>query len=209
LKARHSDLDIKINLIEFPGNESRVQILNALTSRTSADIVSVDQIWLGEFAEKGLLIDLINYTDKWGRQNEWYAVNWDGGAYNDKIYGIWAWTDLRGIWYWKDLLKEAGVEPESLKTWDGYIASARKLNATLKDKVTQGVHLSGVGTAVDMWYPYLWMLGGAILESRPAHPTKEFYWFPGYGVRASNFIKDQIDAEVKPRQGLIQYQLEL
>ena len=205
LKARHPGLDIKINLIEFPGNESQIQIQNALTNRTPVDIVSIDQIWLVEFAEKGLLTDLTNYTNKWGRQNDWYEVNWDGGAYNDNIYGIWAWTDVRGIWYWKDLLKQAGIEPESLKTWDGYIVSAKKLDAALKDKIIQGVHLSCVGTAVDMWYPYLWMLGGAIVESRPAHPKGNLLvsrYNSTEGVRALDFVKDQVEAGIKPQQKL-------
>jgi multiple sugar transport system substrate-binding protein len=30
------------------------------------------------------------------------------------------------------------------------------------------------------FYPYLWMLGGAIVESRQGHPAKGIYWFPGY-----------------------------
>jgi multiple sugar transport system substrate-binding protein len=47
------------------------------------------------------------------------------------------------------------------------------------------------------------MLGGAIVESRSGHPTKEQYWFPVYngteGVMALEFIKDQIDAGIKPQ----------
>ena len=34
---------------------------------------------------------------------------------------------LEGIWYWKDLLSEAGVSPNSLETWDGYITAAKNL----------------------------------------------------------------------------------
>ena len=203
LNTRHPGLDIKIKFIEFPGNESRLRILSALDNKSSIDIISVDQIWLGEFAEKGLLTDLSNYTLQWGRASDWYEVNWDGGAYNDRIYGIWAWTDARGIWYWKDLLNQSGVSPDSLKTWDGYIDSAKKINNTLNGKIIQSVHLSGVDTAVDMWYPYLWMLGGAIIENRPGHPTKDFYWYPSYnsseGVKALEFIKDQIEVGVKPQ----------
>lgn len=70
-------------------------------------------------------------------------------------------------------------------------------------KVIQGVHLSGFDTAVDMWYPYLWMLDGAIVESRPGHPTKDFYWSPSYNstqvVKALEFIKDQVQAGVNPQ----------
>ncbi len=42
------------------------------------------------------LTDRTNYTKKWGRSNEWYQQSWGGGAYNNTIYGIWAWTDVRG-----------------------------------------------------------------------------------------------------------------
>jgi multiple sugar transport system substrate-binding protein len=203
LETRHPGIEIEMNYTEFPGNVSRSRILSALENKSSIDIISVDQIWLGEFAERGLLTDLSNYTQRWGRASDWYEVNWDGGAYNDKIYGIWAWTDVRGIWYWKDLLNQSGVSPDSLKTWDGYIAAAKEINNTLYGRLIESVHLSGVDTAVDMWYPYLWMLGGAIVESRPGHPTKDFYWYPSYnsseGVKALEFIEDQVEAGVKPQ----------
>jgi multiple sugar transport system substrate-binding protein len=48
------------------------------------------------------------------------------------------------------------------------------------------------------------MLGGAIIENRPGHPTKGLYWFPSYngteGVKALEFVKDQIDAGIKPQK---------
>jgi multiple sugar transport system substrate-binding protein len=104
--------------------------------------------------------------------------------------------------YWKDVLKEAGVEPESLKTWNGYVAFAKRLNEALKDHGTQGVELIGGPSSQNEWYPYLWMLGGSIVENRPNHPTKEFYWFPSYnstqGVKALEFFKRLVNAGVKP-----------
>lgn len=87
------------------------------------------------------------------------------------------WTDVRGIWYWKDLLDEASVDPNSLKTWDGYIAAAKQLNSVLRPKGIEGVHLTGAGHSPDLWYPYLWMLGGNILQEREGHPTKGTYCF--------------------------------
>lgn len=98
-------------------------MLTAIANGTHIDIISLDQIWLGEFAEKGFLTDLTNYTEKWGKISEWYQSNLDGGVYNDIIYGIWYETDVRGTWYWKDLLNQANVDPNMLKTWDGYIAA--------------------------------------------------------------------------------------
>ena len=205
LNAKHPDLDIQINYTTYPYDETREQLLRLMSDKTPMDLVTVDQIWLGEFAEKGLLTDLTNYTQAWGRSSDWYEINWDGGAYNDRIYGIWAWADIRGMWYWKDMLQKAGIDPNSLRTWDGYIASAKKLNEVLGPEGIEGVHLVGAGHSPDMsFYPYLWMLGGAIVESRSGHPTKEQYWFPVYngteGVMALMFIKDQIDAGIKPQK---------
>jgi multiple sugar transport system substrate-binding protein len=205
LRHRHPNLDIQMNYTTYPYNEMREKLLSAADNHTNIDLISVDQIWLGEFAEKGFLTDLTNYTKTWGRGNDWYEANWDGGFYNDTVYGIWAWTDIRGLWYWKDMLHEAGVDPNSLRTWDGYIQAAKKLNTILRPEGIEGVHLVGASHSPDIeFYPYLWMVGGDIIGQKSGHPTKGNYWFPTYngteGVRAMEFIKAQIDADVKPQK---------
>ena len=202
LKSNHPETNIKMAYFQSPLNQTRDEILKALTDQTPIDLVSVDQIWLGEFAQKGLLTDLTALTDSWGRSSDWYQENWDGGAYNKKVYGIWAWTDARGIWYWKDILARTGIDPYSLRTWDGYIASAKRLNSALEKDGIEGAILFDVNYSPDLWYPYLWMLRGDILEYKQGHPSKGSYWFPIYnstkGVKALTFIKDQVDAGIKP-----------
>ena len=48
------------------------------------------------------------------------------------------------------------------------------------------------------------MLGGDIVKMKSGHPTKGSYWFPAYnsteGVKAMNFIKQQVDAGIKPQK---------
>ena len=207
LRSNHPDLGINLKYIELhdlPHAATKDQMLKAITNGTAIDIISLDQIWLGEFAEKGLLTDLTNYTEKWGRAPQWYQSNLAGGVYKGKMYGIWYETDIRGIWYWKDLLNRANIDPEMLKTWEGYIASARKLNTALKPQGIEGVHLTGASHSPDLWYPYLWMLGGDIIKQKSGHPTKGTNWFPAYnssaGVKAMEFIKAQIDAGIKPQK---------
>ena len=192
---------------EFPYNSTKGEIISLISNQTPIDIITVDQIWLGEIAQKGLLTDLTNYTTQsWNRDGnaDWYFENWAGGMSQGKIYGIWAWTDIRGIWYWKDMLDGAGVDSNSLKTWDGYIAAAKKLNSVLEPKGIEGVHLTGAGHSPDLWYPYLWMLGGDILERKDGHPTKGNYWFPAFnssaGLKALSFIQDQVNAGIKPQK---------
>jgi multiple sugar transport system substrate-binding protein len=204
LNRRHPDMNIQIEYTDSLYNETRDIILDSLSSGDSLDIVSVGDLWLGQFAELGLLSNLTAEAEQWGKLSDLYEANLDGTVYNNTIYGMWLWTDIRGIWYWKDMLQEAGVDPESLKTWDGYISAAVKLKDHFGDRVIQGVHLSGAsGFDVDMWYPYLWMLGGDILELREGHSTKGVYWFPSYnssaGVTALEFLKQQVDAGIQPQ----------
>jgi multiple sugar transport system substrate-binding protein len=202
LRARHPDANINIKYEQFPYNDTRNTIVTAMTNQTPIDIVSVDQIWLGEFAERGFLTDLTNYTKKWGRSSDWYAANWDGGVYEGKIYGIWTWTDVRGMWYWKDMLKTAGVDPNSLTTWSGYLTAAGKLEV-LKRNGTESMYLVAASHSPDLWYPYLWMLGGSIVEYKDNHPKRGSYWFPTYnssqGVRALEFVRDQVKVGIKPQ----------
>jgi multiple sugar transport system substrate-binding protein len=204
LNRRHPDMNIELEYTEFTYDETRNQILDRISKGESVDIVSVDQIWLGEFAGQGLLRNLTADFEQWGRMDDLYEANLDGCVYNNTIYGLWLWTDIRGMWYWKDMLQEAGVDPESLKTWDGYISAAVKLNDFFGDRIIQGVHLVGASHDPDLWYPYLWMLGGEIIELREGHPTKGVYWFPSYnsseGVRAMEFLKQQIDAGIEPQR---------
>jgi multiple sugar transport system substrate-binding protein len=203
LNRRHPDMNIRVQYTEFPYEETRIQLLDRLSNGNSIDLVSVDQIWLGEFAGKGLLKNLTSEFEHWGRMSDLYQSNLSGSVYNNTLYGLWLWTDIRGMWYWKDMLQQAGVDPESLKTWDGYISSAVKLKEFFGDRVIQGAHLLGTSYDVDMWYSYLWMLGGEILELRQGHPTKGVYWFPSFnkseGIRAMDFLKKQVDAEIEPQ----------
>jgi multiple sugar transport system substrate-binding protein len=205
LEARHQGLEIKLDYRPVPYLNLHEQILKSMADQTPVDLLTVDYIWLGEFAEKGFLTDLTNYTKKWGRSSDWYQGNWDGGVYKDKVYGIWTVVDVRGLWYWKDMLNRASVDPNSMKTWNGYIEGAKKLNAILRPEGIEGVHLVGATHSPDIdFYPYLWMLGGDIIAQKPGHPTKGDYWFPIYnsskGVRALEFIKAQIDAGIKPQK---------
>jgi multiple sugar transport system substrate-binding protein len=206
LRSDHPSFNINVNYIETAYPIARNQMFNAISNGTSVDVISLDQIWLGEFAQKGLLTDLTNYTKKWGRLSDWYQSNLDGMIYNKSVYGIWAWTDIRGLWYWKDLLNKAGVDPNSLKTWNGYLESARKLNSILRSEGIEGVHLNGAEYSPDIWYPYLWMLGGDIVKLKSGHPTKGTYWFPEYngseGLRAMNFIKAQVDAGIRAQKNV-------
>jgi multiple sugar transport system substrate-binding protein len=203
LREKHPDMKINIDYRVLPYADTRKQILTAMAGKTSLDLISVDQIWLGEFAQGGFLSDLTDLTNSWNRSSDWYKTNWDGGMYNGKVYGIWAWTDVRAMWYWKDILNQSGVNPESLSTWDGYLDASKKIENSIKGKGIEAMHLVGASHSPDMWYPYLWMQGGEIVKQKTGHPENGTYWFPAYnsseGVKALEFLRDQVNTGIKPQ----------
>ncbi len=202
LQQKYPDKNIVLEYQELPTNDTREEFLRLVSNKSAIDFVSVDQIWLGEFASKGLLSNLTTYVDGWARAPNWYQQHWDGGTYNGTVYGIWTWTDVRGLWYWKDLLQQSQIDVDDLKTWKGYIGSAQKLNQEFEAAGINGTILFDTYYSQDLWFPYLWMLGGDIVQLRDGHPTKGTYWFPTYnsteGIQALGFIKDQINAGIKP-----------
>ena len=132
LNERHPDKTIKIDYRVLPYSDTRTQILTAMAGKTPIDLISIDQIWLGEFAEGGFLSDLTVNTKSWNKSSDWYSQNWEGGIYNGEVKGIWAWTDVRALWYWKDLLDKVGINSDQLKDWNGYISSSKKINEILE-----------------------------------------------------------------------------
>ena len=98
LNRRHPDMNIELEYIEFHYlSGTRNQILDRLSNGESVDIISVDQIWLGEFAQRGLIENLTQKFEEWGRMSDLYEPNLDGSVYNGTLYGLWLWTDVRGM----------------------------------------------------------------------------------------------------------------
>lgn len=66
LKERHPNIDIKVDYKVLPYNVSRGQMIMALNNQTPIDLISVDQIWLGDFAQRGYITNLTGFVKSWG-----------------------------------------------------------------------------------------------------------------------------------------------
>ncbi|MFE9101691.1 extracellular solute-binding protein [Actinomadura geliboluensis] len=103
-----------------------------LKSRSGADIMDVDGIWVGEFAQAGYIRPL---TDVVGAP----ADAWDGwtkipasvqklATFEGKRYGVPPATDGRVLFFNKKLFAQAGLPADwQPKTWQDIIAAARAL----------------------------------------------------------------------------------
>ena len=90
LRQKYPDKNIVLEYQELPTNDTREEFLQLMSNKSAIDFVSVDQIWLGEFASKGLLSNLTTYVDGWARASTlvpatlgWRNVQWHSIRYLD------------------------------------------------------------------------------------------------------------------------------
>lgn len=149
-EASHPGVKIDLQLMEDTAFKEKLPTL--LQSDAAPDIFYT---WGGggmnELAKQGLLRDIsTNLTP------EWKAETSSGGlsalSYEGKNYGVPEGSSVVVLWYNKDLAAKAGVDPESIKTWDDFLAQVQ----TAKDAgVTPIVVGGGDKWPLHFYYAYL------------------------------------------------------
>jgi multiple sugar transport system substrate-binding protein len=100
---------------------------NAERGTSRYDIVAVDLPWIGEFAEKGILMPLDEAMDL-SRLDpaDFHTAGWKATHWGGRAYGVPAQTTPELLFYRKDVFARAGIEPPA--TTDDLLAAARKLH---------------------------------------------------------------------------------
>lgn len=123
--------------VEFEENgvedeEYKTKIALDLQSGEGADIMSLDGIWTGEFAEAGYIAPLSDVAgeavDEWDGWEQIPDTVQQAMSFDDQRYGIPLGTDGRVIYYNKDLFAQAGLPAEWQPTsWEELLDAATKL----------------------------------------------------------------------------------
>lgn len=105
-----------------------------LSNQTGADIVSIDGIWVGEFAQAGYIKPLADTVGDAAKVDGWEG--WKQipetvqqlGSFEGKKYGIPGGTDGRVLYFNKKLFAQAGLPADwQPKSWDDVLAAGRAL----------------------------------------------------------------------------------
>jgi multiple sugar transport system substrate-binding protein len=98
-----------------------------------ADLISIDGIWVGEFAQAGYIKPLDQVVGA-SKINAWEGLQQIPGpvqnimAFDGKKYGLPIGTDGRVLFYNKQLFAKAGLPADwQPKSWDDILAAGRKL----------------------------------------------------------------------------------
>lgn len=118
--------NIKIKSVEYGPEECKQKFLISLMAGIGApDITFMDRPKVGPYLAFGGLVDL---TDKVsGLKNDFSVADWDSYVYKGRIYALPMDSGPGGLWYRKDIFDEAGIDADSIETWDEYVSEGKKV----------------------------------------------------------------------------------
>ena len=105
-----------------------------LQAGEGADIIGIDGIWVGEFAEAGYIAplsevagDAVESWDGWDQMSDSVQA---AMSFEDERYGVPQGADGRVLYYNKDLFSQAGLPEDWQPTsWDEVLEAGRSLSA--------------------------------------------------------------------------------
>ena len=159
---------IKVEVTTVPYPEYQQRLLTAVQGGNAPDISTLDQIWVGAFAQAGAVMDLSEAAASSSlAPDRFFPGAWSSAKFNDRLYGIPFNVDVwQFSFYNQDLLDEAGVSPDDLKTFDGLRAAAAKLTKDGQFGVGLFGH-RGEDTVVVV-NSFIFSNGGQVLDDRGA-----------------------------------------
>jgi multiple sugar transport system substrate-binding protein len=112
---------IEFEFLPNDADSQREQLVRRLGAEDSSiDIVGMDVIWTGEFANAGWLEEFTGKAEKAVSKNVFPSVL-ETATHEDALYGAPIWTNTELLWYRDDLVKKPP------KTWDEMIAAAERI----------------------------------------------------------------------------------
>jgi multiple sugar transport system substrate-binding protein len=154
--------DIKVNDETLPAStdeQHQFYAINLEGKSSDFDVLSMDVIWVPEFARAGWLRDISHLLPLKERE-EFFPGPMDAVTYKGKVYAIPWYIDAGLLYYRKDLLKKYGFSPP--KTWQELVETAQQITAKEKDIygfIWQGKQYEGLVCNV---LEYFWSNGGDV-----------------------------------------------
>ncbi len=142
-----------------------------LRSRSGADIINVDGIWVGEFAEAGYIKPLDEVVgakaDEWDGWDQIQDRVQEISMFDGKRYGIPAGTDGRVLFYNKQLFEQAGLSPDWQPTsWQEILdagTALKKINGVDPIQLNAGTAM-GEATTMQGVLPLLVGTGAELVQ---------------------------------------------
>lgn len=124
-KAAKGKYSIKIQQLPNSASDQRQQLLRRLAaSDPGMDIMSMDPVFVAEFAEPGFL-DPVPADKEAVLTEDAVAPIVESAKWKNKLVAAPMWANTQLLWYRKSVAKAAGLDVTKPVTWDQLIAAAK------------------------------------------------------------------------------------
>lgn len=134
MAAEGQDVTVVFEAQGVDDEDYKTKIALDLQSGGGADIIAIDGIWVGEFAEAGYIKPLNQIAgsavDAWEGWNQIPAAVQGATSYQGERYGITGGADGRVLYFNRDIFDQAGLPTDWQPTsWDDILDAARTLKS--------------------------------------------------------------------------------
>lgn len=184
----HPGILIKDETLPASTDQQHQFYVISLEGRSSEfDVLSMDVIWVQEFARAGWIRDLSHLLPAEERDG-FFPGPMAAVTYDETVYAIPWYIDAGLLYYRKDLLKKYSLGPP--RTWDELVQTARTIldaeeDPQLRGFVWQGKQYEGLICNV---LEYVWSAGGRVLNDQG-----RVILAGEAGERALTFMRDLIE----------------
>jgi multiple sugar transport system substrate-binding protein len=155
---------IKVNDETLPSStdeQHQFYVINLEAGSSDFDVISMDVIWVPEFARAGWLRDVSNLMSE-EKRSDTFPGPLEAMSFKGRLFALPWYIDAGLLYYRKDLLEELGVGPP--ETWHKLIEIAQAMKKTkhsLYGFIWQGKQYEGLVCNV---LEYLWSNGGDVFK---------------------------------------------
>jgi multiple sugar transport system substrate-binding protein len=184
---------IAVNLVHYgAADQVSGKIMTAVAGNKAPDVMWWGPMNTGKMAQTGKLVKVQDFFEKDGSfdKEDIYSGLWEGGSFEGAVWTFPFSANNVGLYYNTDHFKEAGLDPDGLKTWQDLTTYAKAL--TKKDRF--GLELS-IGTGEWLTFstllPFLWQAGGDLVSS----DGKEAVFNSRAGIDALDYLAGLVNEE--------------
>lgn len=172
VEAYNESHENQVELTVIPNDNYNQQVTSAAGSDELPDIFAADVVFVPNFVEQGLFLDITERIDALDYADDLAPSHIEVGTLDDAKHVVPHTLDLSVLFYNKDLYEQAGLDPEQPPTTLAEMAEhARAIRELGGD--TYGTFWGGDcgGCYVFTYWPSIWAAGGEVMNEDGTEST--------------------------------------
>jgi lactose/L-arabinose transport system substrate-binding protein len=153
--------NVTLEYVKRPPADTYQQLqLSASAGSGGPDVSIIEDSHLAQFVQLGVLADLTDQVAPYVEKMNEYK--WHQATADDRIYAMPWDSGPCAVFYRRDIFEQAGVDPESLATWDDYYEAAKTIKTEASVPMFQESKARNSGRTFEM---LLWQRGLGYIDS--------------------------------------------